>query len=85
MNSLTIIRTVSVTETTDRAARRAAPVDQPARHHPPPPLPGNAHGAKLQGWKFMSCSHCQDLSQFANLASDGLFTLLQPIKNQFTC
>ena len=29
-----------------------------------------------QGRKFMSCSHCQELSQLSDLASDRLFTLV---------
>ena len=28
--------------------------------------------ARLQGWKFMSCSHGQELGQLADLASDWL-------------
>ena len=32
--------------------------------------------------KFMSCGHCQELGQLAVLASDWLFTLLQPIRSQ---
>ena len=30
----------------------------------------------LLRWKFMSCSHCQELSQLADLASHWLFTLV---------
>ena len=29
-----------------------------------------------QGWKFMSCSHCQELGQGAKLTSDWLFTVV---------
>ena len=32
--------------------------------------------------KFMSCRHCQELDQLADLASDWLFTLVQPIRSQ---
>ena len=35
--------------------------------------------------KFMSCSHCQELGQLADLASDKLFTLVQPIMSQLAC
>ena len=34
-----------------------------------------------QGWKFMSWSHCQELSQLADLASGWLFTLVQPVRS----
>ena len=34
----------------------------------------------VQGWKFMSCSQTQELGQLTNLASDLLFTLVQPIR-----
>ena len=37
------------------------------------------------GWKFMSCSHCQELCQLTVLASDWLFNLVQPIRSQFAC
>ena len=33
-------------------------------------------------WKFLSCSHCQELGQLADLASDWLLTLVQPISSQ---
>ena len=33
------------------------------------PSPAN-NAAILQGWKFMSCSHCQELCQLAVLTSD---------------
>ena len=32
-----------------------------------------------QGWQLLSCSHCQEMGQPADLASDWLFTLVQPI------
>ena len=35
--------------------------------------------------KFMSCSHGQELGQLAVLASDWLFTLVQPIMSQLAC
>ena len=35
-----------------------------------------------QGWKFMSGSHNQKLGQLADLASDWLFTCVQPIRSQ---
>ena len=36
-----------------------------------------------QGWKFMSCSHCQELDQQASkLASDWLNKSEQPIRSQ---
>ena len=35
-----------------------------------------------QGWKLMSCSHCQELGHLADMASDWLFTLVQPIRGQ---
>ena len=35
--------------------------------------------------KFMSCGHCQEMGQLANLASDWLFTLVQPIRSQLDC
>ena len=35
-----------------------------------------------QGWKLMSQSHCQEMCQLAVLASDWLFTLVQPIRSQ---
>ena len=38
---------------------------------------------KRQGWKFMSYSHCQELGQIADLASDWLF--VQPIRSQLAC
>ena len=38
-----------------------------------------------QGWKFMSCCHFQMLGQLADLASDWLFTLVQPIRSQLAC
>ena len=38
-----------------------------------------------QGWKFMSCSRCQELCQLADLASVWLSTLVQPIKRQLAC
>ena len=31
---------------------------------------------RVLGWKFLSCSHCQELCQLADLASDWLFTLV---------
>ena len=31
---------------------------------------------EVLGWKFMICSHCQELGQLADLASDWLFTLV---------
>ena len=35
--------------------------------------------------KFMSCGHCQELGQLADLASDWLlFTLVQPIRSQLS-
>ena len=40
---------------------------------------------QLQGWKFMSCSHGQEMGQLAVLASDWLFTLVQPIRRQLAC
>ena len=44
---------------------------------------GRAHLLKQ---KFMSWSHCQELGQLADLASDWLFTLIQPIRSQLnTC
>ena len=43
-----------------------------ARDIKPPPA---------QGWKFMSCSHCQELGQPADLGSDWLFTLVQPVRS----
>ena len=43
-----------------------------------------SHDLEL-GWKLMSCSQCQELGQLADLASDWLFTLLQPIRSQFAC
>jgi len=36
-------------------------------------------------WEFMSCSQCQELGHLAGLASDWLFTLVQPIRNQLAC
>ena len=38
-----------------------------------------------RGGKFMSCSHCQEFRQLVDLASDWLFTLLQPIRSQLAC
>ena len=38
-----------------------------------------------QVWKLMICSHCQELGQLADLASDWLFTLVQPIRSQLAC
>ena len=35
--------------------------------------------------KLMSCSHCQELGQLADLVSDWLFTLVQPIRGQLDC
>ena len=35
--------------------------------------------------KFMSCSHCQGLGQLTDLASNWLFTLVQPIRRQHAC
>ena len=32
--------------------------------------------------KFLSCSHCQELGQLADLASGWLFTLVQSIRSQ---
>ena len=40
---------------------------------------------RLQGWKLMSSSHCQELGQLADLASDWLFTLMQLIRSQLAC
>ena len=36
-------------------------------------------------WKLLSCSHCQELGQLADLAPDWLFMLVQPIRSQFAC
>ena len=36
-------------------------------------------------WKLMSLSHGQELGQLADLASDWLFTLVQPIRSQLAC
>ena len=33
-------------------------------------------------WKVLSGSHCQELGQLADLASNFLFTPVQPIRNQ---
>ena len=35
--------------------------------------------------KLMSLSHGQELCQLAVLASDWLFTLVQPIRSRFVC
>ena len=35
--------------------------------------------------KFMSCSHCQELGKLADLASDWLLNLVQPIRSRLTC
>ena len=35
--------------------------------------------------KLMSCSHCQALGPFADLASDRLFTLVWSIRGQLAC
>ena len=40
---------------------------------------------EVLGCKFMSCSHCQELCQLADLASDWLLTLVQPIRSQLAC
>ena len=42
-------------------------------------------GARGLGWKFMSLNHRQELCQLADLASDWLFTLVQPISNPLAC
>ena len=39
-------------------------------------------GIQSQGRKFMSCSHSQELGQLDSLASDWLYTLVQPIRCQ---
>ena len=36
------------------------------------------------GWKVLSYSHGQELVQLADLVSDWLFTLLQPIRSLLT-
>ena len=41
--------------------------------------------AEFQGWKFINCSHCQELCQPPVLASDWLFTLVQPIRSKLAC
>ena len=41
--------------------------------------------AQLLEWKLMSCSHGQELGQFADLASDWLFNLEHQIRSQFAC
>ena len=38
-----------------------------------------------QGRKLLSCRHCQELCQLADLASDWLRTLVQPIRSQLAC
>ena len=36
------------------------------------------------GWKFISCSQSQELCQLADLASDWLFILKQPIRSRIS-
>ena len=48
-------------------------------------LVGHEVSVELLKRKFMSCSHCQDLGQPAALATDWLFTLVQPIRSQLAC
>ena len=43
---------------------------------------GRGHAHKGLGWKLVSFSHCHEFSQHAVLASDWLFTLVQPIRSQ---
>ena len=45
---------------------------------------GNVVAQRLE-WKLMSCSHSQKLGQLADLGSDWLFTLMQPIRSQHAC
>ena len=35
--------------------------------------------------KFLSCSHCQEYGQLADLASDWMFTNVQPFRRQLAC
>ena len=42
-------------------------------------------GAIVLKWKLMSCSHGQEFGQFAVLASNWLFTLVQPIRSHLAC
>ena len=51
------------------------------------PIPGESYIvatllSHTQGRKFMSCSHCQEFGQLADLALDWLFTLVSPIRSQ---
>ena len=49
------------------------------------PAAAAPHFYRSLEWKLMSCSHCQELGQLADLASDWLFTLVQPIRSQLAC
>ena len=53
------------------------------------PGPPDVHRRRFAGQhdhvlkrKLLSCSHGQELGQLADLASDWLFTLVQPIRSQ---
>ena len=44
----------------------------------------NPSDEELQGRKLISSSQSQELSQWADLASDWFFTIVEPIKNQIS-
>ena len=42
-------------------------------------------GGHALEWKLLSRSHVKGLCQLSDLASDWLFTLVQPIRSHLTC
>ena len=48
-------------------------------------MPDNVEALCTEPRQLMSCSHGQELGQLADLASDWLFTLVQPMRSQLAC
>ena len=58
--------------------------DEVRRHlrHKAHKLRVDIHTPAAQGWKFMSCSHCQRVVSTSQLSPDGLHESEQPIRSQ---